>query len=103
MGISMGGGPLSMTNRLADQVVLAESDQRQEEVGDQLEERARQSAEQHQLLPGSGRDSPLLERLAQQERLLRAAYQYYRQSSEEELALSYAAEWLLDNYYIIQQ
>ncbi|MCK4832143.1 MAG: hypothetical protein KAS81_05220, partial [Anaerolineales bacterium] len=38
-----------------------------------------------------------------QESLLRQAYQYFATASEAQRSLSYAAEWLLDNYYIVQQ
>jgi len=34
---------------------------------------------------------------------LRDAYEYFGQASETQRALSYAAEWLLDNFYIVQQ
>lgn len=31
------------------------------------------------------------------------AYNYFRKASHQELSLSYASEWILDNYYVIQQ
>ena len=37
------------------------------------------------------------------EGLLRRAYQHFSQVAEGELIASYAGEWLLDNYYIVQQ
>ena len=56
--------------------------------------------------PASRRTSSgpyLLDRLEGQTELLRKAYQYFAGTSREELSYSYAAEWLLDNFYIIQQ
>ncbi len=35
--------------------------------------------------------------------LLEAAYRYFLQSAEYSLVVSHAAEWMLDNYYVIQQ
>ncbi|RPI97696.1 MAG: hypothetical protein EHM39_09105, partial [Chloroflexi bacterium] len=37
------------------------------------------------------------------ESLLQRAYQHFSQVAEGELIASYAGEWLLDNYYIVQQ
>ncbi len=34
---------------------------------------------------------------------LRAAHRYFVNASEEELALAYASEWLLDNFHVIEQ
>jgi len=34
---------------------------------------------------------------------LHHAYQHFTKASEADLALSYAAEWLLDNFYVVQQ
>lgn len=31
------------------------------------------------------------------------AHQYFRQASQQEVSLTYASEWVLDNYYIIRQ
>jgi cyclic beta-1,2-glucan synthetase len=35
--------------------------------------------------------------------LLDGSYQHFRSSSEKDLALSYAAEWILDNHFVIRQ
>ncbi|CAN5406137.1 hypothetical protein BH10CHL1_BH10CHL1_00970 [soil metagenome] len=45
----------------------------------------------------------LLNLLNKLSNILREAYRYFVATSEEELALSYAAEWLLDNFHIIEQ
>jgi cyclic beta-1,2-glucan synthetase len=34
---------------------------------------------------------------------LEEAYSYFRKASHQKLSLTYASEWMLDNYYIIQQ
>ncbi|NIO68998.1 MAG: hypothetical protein GTN71_08170, partial [Anaerolineae bacterium] len=67
----------------------------------QLENLARQMAESHTVSGHLGRRSPLLHRLQEQEALLREAYQRF--ASEPQLSLSFAGEWLLDNFYIVQQ
>ena len=67
----------------------------------QLENLARQMAESHTVSRHLGRRSPLLHRLQEQEALLREAYQRF--ASEPQLSLSFAGEWLLDNFYIVQQ
>src|SRR6266542_1335258 len=59
------------------------------------------------VVPGNvnGHEGPplLLERLKQQESILQAVYLHFAQAPKQEVALSYAAEWLLDNHYIIEQ
>jgi cyclic beta-1,2-glucan synthetase len=44
-----------------------------------------------------------LDCLREQEALLRHAYQYFARASDADLTLSYAAEWMLDNFYVVQQ
>jgi cyclic beta-1,2-glucan synthetase len=68
-----------------------------------LAEVAQRIAQSHQAVTGQGGGYNLLDHLAWQETLLAEAYRAFRQVNIEEVALSYAAEWLLDNYYIIQQ
>jgi cyclic beta-1,2-glucan synthetase len=46
---------------------------------------------------------PLLQYLKDYETLLLEAYVYFQGASGERLSLSHAAEWMLDNYYIVQQ
>lgn len=69
-----------------------------------IERKAHHLAGSHQLKPkiDSGRRD-LLDRIREQERLLKAAYQHFRHSAEEEITLSHAAEWMLDNFYVVQQ
>ncbi|MBK8986530.1 MAG: cellobiose phosphorylase [Chloroflexi bacterium] len=45
----------------------------------------------------------LLRRLPEQARLLEECHQAYQDASQVELAFSAAAEWMLDNFYIVQQ
>jgi cyclic beta-1,2-glucan synthetase len=45
----------------------------------------------------------LLKYLKDYETLLLEAYRYFQGATQERLSLSYAAEWMLDNYYIVQQ
>jgi cyclic beta-1,2-glucan synthetase len=68
-----------------------------------LENRARQLAEGHRAICQHGQAYWLLERLRAQKALLHKAYDYYAGASAEEFTLSYAAEWLLDNFYVVQQ
>ncbi|HEX9017762.1 MAG TPA: hypothetical protein VF806_01160, partial [Anaerolineaceae bacterium] len=46
---------------------------------------------------------PLSRDLAAYEDWLDEAHHYFRDASRQELTLSYASEWVLDNYYIIRQ
>lgn len=60
-------------------------------------------AESHVASRRPGRGPSPLDHLSEQERLLRDAHKYFVQVSEAQGALSYAAEWLLDNFYVVQQ
>ncbi|MBN1814449.1 MAG: hypothetical protein JXA14_21595 [Anaerolineae bacterium] len=70
---------------------------------DRLEDLARQTADARASVRLARRLPSLLDRLQEQEKLLRAAFQYFAQASEVQLAISYAAEWLLDNFYLVEQ
>ena len=69
-----------------------------------LEQTAHRLAAHHTLTdqPPSTQAKPMI-RLHWLEQRLQAIHQYYIQTTTQDLSLSYAAEWLLDNYYIIQQ
>src|SRR5512145_481940 len=73
----------------------------------ELEELAAHLAESHKIDGGAGRGvegSPaLIGYLDDFESLLRESVRRFRGATEEELALSYAAEWVLDNHYIAEQ
>ena len=49
-----------------------------------------------------GRDLPGRD-LTLYESWLGEAHRYFREASQQEVSLSYASEWVLDNYYIIRQ
>jgi len=68
-----------------------------------LENLAYQLAGSHAVSRHPRHRPPLLDRLREHETLLRNAYQYFVEASEAQPALSYAAEWLLDNFYVVQQ
>src|SRR5579859_1303323 len=69
----------------------------------ELEQLARQLAEQHkQTRPGKSGKS-LLSRLEIESKILHDAYDHFGKTSREELSLSYAAEWVLDNFYLVNQ
>ncbi len=68
-----------------------------------MEERARELAERHEAGRISGRSPTPLDRLAELEQVLRQAHARFVRASEEREALSGVAEWLLDNFYIVQQ
>ncbi|RLC86854.1 MAG: hypothetical protein DRJ03_07595 [Chloroflexi bacterium] len=76
----------------------------------QLENLARQLAESHVVSKRPGRKPYLLDRVHEQEVLLRGAYQYFAGDKvskatafEVQIALSYAAEWILDNFYVMER
>ncbi|MCK4314401.1 MAG: hypothetical protein KAX24_01390 [Anaerolineae bacterium] len=68
-----------------------------------MENLACQLAEGHAVSRHPRRRPPLLDRLRGQEALLHDAYRRFAEASEVQLALSYAAEWLLDNFYTVRQ
>ncbi|MEP7286266.1 MAG: glucoamylase family protein [Chloroflexota bacterium] len=70
----------------------------------EFEDRAQQFAKQ-QSVGGSEKLSllPILEAPRQTETALRKAYQHFSKLAEEDLAISYGGEWLLDNFYVVQQ
>lgn len=70
---------------------------------DPLTRQAFQLAESHAIARRPKRIPAISARLREQESLLRQAYQYFATASEAQRTLNYAAEWLLDNYYIVQQ
>jgi cyclic beta-1,2-glucan synthetase len=70
---------------------------------DRLEDLARQTADARTPARPAKRFPSLLDRLQERKKLLRAAYRYFVQASEVQLAVSYAAEWLLDNFYLVEQ
>ncbi|MDY6877807.1 MAG: glucoamylase family protein [Chloroflexota bacterium] len=70
---------------------------------DRLENLACQLAESHAVSRHPRRRPPLIDHLREQEALLRDAHHYFAREPAEQPTLSYAAEWLLDNFHVVQQ
>lgn len=68
----------------------------------QLEQHAERLAEWHQIDPHSGPDR-LLARLALNQRVLLDAYRVIGDAVERKSRISPASEWLLDNFYLIEE
>jgi cyclic beta-1,2-glucan synthetase len=94
-----------MTNRPPSDTATATHQAQANDRGTEgrLEQTARQLAANHIIDPQANGQLHLLERLPAQAKLLHQVHQSYLQSTDEELALSYAAEWVLDNFYLVQQ
>ncbi len=70
---------------------------------DTLRELAHQLAQTLTLTTTVTRKSALLDQLSQHEKQITTAYKQFSSAAHEDLALSYAAEWLLDNFLVVQQ
>ncbi|MEO8397880.1 MAG: hypothetical protein ABI700_33110, partial [Chloroflexota bacterium] len=70
---------------------------------DPLEALAHRLAEQFILAEPAVGKPLLLNLLLQHEQLITAAYQQFSRDAQEEMPLPYAAEWLLDNFFVVQQ
>ena len=68
----------------------------------QLEQHAESLANWHQINPHAGRDQ-LLARLADNERVLLEAHKLVTKAVEGKDRIAPAAEWLLDNFYLIEE
>jgi cyclic beta-1,2-glucan synthetase len=70
-----------------------------------LQQLARDVARRHEtVLTAAPRiANTFYQRLEKQKSLLRQARTYFRQQAPNQVALSYAAEWLLDNYYLLMR
>jgi len=68
-----------------------------------IEASASQLAGRHAVSKYPQEGIPLLDRLGDVELVLRQAYEYFLWVSETQGAPSYAAEWLLDNFHVVQQ
>ncbi len=68
-----------------------------------LRETARELARRHQTIDHAGTETlaPFFRRVGDHVRLLGEIRDSYRRLSQDRLALSYPAEWLLDNYYVL--
>lgn len=70
---------------------------------DQMEQYGKVLARQHALDSTSVRDSHLLDRLAENENLLLEVYQLVSTAVEAGRPITPAGEWLLDNFYLIEE
>lgn len=68
---------------------------------DQLEKHARKTAASHSVLPKYGTDA-LLSRLNDNQRVLFEAYDLVAAAADNNSQIEPAAEWLLDNFYLIE-
>ena len=70
-----------------------------------LDQLARQLASTHAFIENNHpiRRVQLLAHLSDWEHALLAAYQFFQSTSVKDLAFSRAGEWMLDNYYIVEQ
>jgi cyclic beta-1,2-glucan synthetase len=68
-----------------------------------LEARMRQLAGQHVQTRRETQSTELLDEVEELDKAVQEAYRAFSSASEEGTRASYSAEWLLDNYYIVQQ
>src|SRR6266702_877549 len=70
---------------------------------ERLEQFAETLAQEHTTLPGKRRGRPLLPRLEENGSVLLAAYRAIAEAMRQESAISPAAEWLVDNFHIVEE
>ncbi|MDQ3586014.1 MAG: hypothetical protein M3407_09610 [Acidobacteriota bacterium] len=70
---------------------------------ERLEQSAAALAAEHRVLPGERRGKKLFPRLEENGRLLISAYRSLADAIREERAISPAAEWLVDNFHIVEE
>jgi cyclic beta-1,2-glucan synthetase len=68
-----------------------------------LDHAAREAAKAHSLQPPAPDAPKLTDHLAVLEDALRRAHRQIAAAAQETLAISYASEWLLDNFYVVEQ
>src|SRR5713226_6743999 len=69
---------------------------------ERLEQFAETLAAEHVVLPGIRRGRPLLPRLEENGRVLLASYRSIAEAMRRESSISPAAEWLVDNFHIVE-
>jgi len=69
---------------------------------DQLERHAKAIATSHRLAAGKGRDK-LLPRLDENQQVLIETYDLVTAASDQNRRIEPAAEWLLDNFYLVEE
>ena len=70
---------------------------------ERLEQHAESLASAQQIAPGRSRGKPLLPRVKDNARVLREGYRSIAQVIREEHAITPAAEWLVDNFHIVEE
>jgi len=70
---------------------------------ERLEEHARSLARAQPTAPGATRGLSLSRRLGDNERVLRHAYRTTLRAAEAATAITPAAEWLIDNFYLVER
>ncbi|HSS44200.1 MAG TPA: glucoamylase family protein, partial [Thermoanaerobaculia bacterium] len=70
---------------------------------DRLEQFAESLAAEHEVLPGKRRGRPLLPRMAENGRILLRSYRSIANAIRGESTISPAAEWLVDNFHIVEE
>ncbi|NLX09946.1 MAG: cellobiose phosphorylase [Chloroflexi bacterium] len=74
------------------------------EGANSLETAAQRAAQAHRSARvAPGEPLPLLQNLDEIDQLLQRVYHHFAQIAEEEFVISYAGEWLLDSFYMLQQ
>ncbi|MGH6803064.1 MAG: hypothetical protein ACREC3_06825, partial [Methyloceanibacter sp.] len=71
--------------------------------GERLEEHARSLAAAQPVTPKVAKGNPLAGRLAKNEAVLLHAYRTIANAISEERAITPAAEWLIDNYHVVER
>ncbi len=54
-------------------------------------------------ISGTARGNPVQARLGKLDSFFRSAYHYFEEANRDQAAVSVAAEWVLDNFYVIEQ
>ena len=60
-------------------------------------------AEHHTVAQNSKQKASLLKHLQNWEKTLQNAYTRFRATSSKDMAFSQAGEWMLDNFYVVEQ
>jgi cyclic beta-1,2-glucan synthetase len=76
--------------------------QQQPSPSERIEAAQALAQEQEVSLDAAGQRS-VLDHLDAQEEVLTRAYRYFVERSETDISISYAGEWMLDNFYVVQQ
>jgi cyclic beta-1,2-glucan synthetase len=101
-GISLEGVLSRVANRVQGRISSNEPPMRGEVFSvEQLVRHAKTLAEGHSVLTRNG-SNRLLSRLAENEQILRA-YNHSTQAVDQTRRVTHAAEWLLDNFYLIEE